>query len=81
MYHEEELLYLAIHRAGMHTLYCPSLNIIHLEKKSTTSVNRNAVKRRKFICKNQLSSLNILIDEIKSGDKSEYTGPKKPPVR
>ena len=66
MYHEEDLLFLAINRVKMHTLYCPDLNITHLEKQSTSSINKNAIKRRKFIRENQIKSLGVLIEEMKT---------------
>lgn len=68
MYVEENILFVAIKKAGMQTLYYPELNIKHLESLSTASVNKNAVKRRKFLCENEIKSLEVLIDEMKSFD-------------
>ena len=68
MYGEEDILYFMIRESGMHTLYCPELNIMHLEKQSTTSINKNAIKRRKFVRENQIKSLGVLIHEMESSN-------------
>lgn len=68
MYIEENILFVSIKKAGMHTLYCPELNIKHLESLSTASVNKNAVRRRKFLRENEINSLEVLINEMKSFD-------------
>lgn len=68
MYHEEDLLYLSIKKAGMHTLYSPRLNITHLEKQSTSSINKGAIRHRNFIREKQIQSLTVLIDEMKSNN-------------
>lgn len=71
MYVEENILFVSIRKAGMHTLYCPKLNIIHLESLSTTSVKKNSIKRRKFLCENEIRSLEVLIDEMRFSDTKQ----------
>lgn len=68
MFREEELLFLMIQRAGLHTVYEPSLQIRHLEDVSTDTVYKRSVEKEKFLKENQIKSLGVLIDELKQNN-------------
>lgn len=62
MYREEDIIFYLVKSQKMHTLYTPELNIIHLEKKSTATINKNTINRIRFFRDNQIRSLQVLID-------------------
>lgn len=66
LYHEEELLYISLLKENLKSVYCPSIKIKHLEDVSTNSINRTNKEKIKFINKNEVDSLNILIKELES---------------
>ena len=66
LYHEEELLYISLLKKSLKSVYCPSIKIKHLEDVSTNSINRTNEEKIKFINKNEVDSLNILIEELES---------------
>jgi len=61
MFKEEELLYLAVMRAGLHTLYEPALRSRHLEVASTDAVYTTSEAKFNFVRENQIASLKVLI--------------------
>lgn len=69
MFREEELLYLKIKRNELLTVYCPNIRIHHLEDAATNSIAANNIEKNIFLKKNQIESLNILINEVKKYDK------------
>ena len=64
MFREEELLFLSLKNHGLHSFYTPSLQIRHLEDVSTDTVFYEAGEKERFLRKNQIKSLRILIDEL-----------------
>lgn len=66
LYMEEEFLFIDVELKRMHTLYCPSLNIRHLEDVATDSVFRNEANKNKFVREKQVESIKKLIDYIES---------------
>lgn len=66
LYHEEELLYISLLKKNLKSVYCPSIKIRHLEDVSTNSINRTNEEKVKFINKNEVESLNVLIKELES---------------
>lgn len=70
LYREEELLYFMVKDAKLTTLYCPELQIRHLEDASTNSIAANDDERKKLYIKNQIDSLKILIAFLDEKEKS-----------
>lgn len=70
LYREEELLYLSIKEKGLESVYLPILKIKHLEDSATNSVVRTSKEKREFVRKNQIRSLEILVNEMKKGNFS-----------
>lgn len=66
LYMEEEFLFIDVELKRMHTLYCPSLSIRHLEDVATDSVFRNEANKNKFVREKQVESIKKLIDYIES---------------
>jgi GT2 family glycosyltransferase len=62
MYGEEDIIFFLVRSKRMHTLYTPELNIVHLEKKSTSAINKRAIDRTRFVKENQIKSLQVIID-------------------
>ncbi len=67
LYKEEELLYLRCKNRGLKTIYNPDLFIKHLEDASTNSILENSRVKRIRWAKNQMDSLNVVIEEMKNG--------------
>lgn len=68
LYREEELLYLRLKKYKLHNIYDPSIEIYHKEDGSTDSLYNSNIKKRLFVAKNQINSLNILIMELKNDE-------------
>lgn len=66
MYREEELLFLRVIRNGLKTVYSTDFEIVHLEDSATNSVYKNSSEKYLFMRKNQILSLNIILDELTS---------------
>ncbi len=69
LYREEELLYLRLIKNGLHNIYDPSITIFHKEDGSTSAINKNKIKKRLFIAKNQIKSLKVLLEEIEKNKR------------
>ena len=65
MYKEEELLYVRLKKHNLLSVYCPDLNIRHLEDVATDMLQKTPKNKKLFIYRNQICSLKILIDEMK----------------
>lgn len=65
MFREEELLYVRLKKYSLLSLYSPEINICHLEDVATDMVQKTKRNKKLFICRNQIKSLKILIDEMK----------------
>ncbi len=66
MFREEELLYLRCQQNKIDTVYEPSIDILHLEDKSTNAAFKKNNHREAFKCKCQIKSLQILLKELKA---------------
>ena len=65
LYYEEQLLFLSLKQAGLHSLYTPDLNFKHIGKVSTNIANGNNNKEKnQYKRNNEIESLKILIDEL-----------------
>lgn len=73
LYREEELLYFMVKSAHQKTLYCPDLQIRHLEDASTNSIVCSQEERRVRYIKNQIDSLTVLISVLKN-QQDEVSG-------
>lgn len=62
MYGEEDIIFFLVRSKKMHTLYTPELNIVHLEKKSTSAINKHVIARTRFVKENQIKSLQVIIN-------------------
>ncbi|MDD3040491.1 glycosyltransferase [Bacteroides sp.] len=65
LYREEELLYIRVRKNEWQIIYNPQIEVQHLEKIATKTVNANNKQRREFIYRNQIKSLKVLIMEMK----------------
>lgn len=66
MFREEELLFLSLEINSLENIYCPKLEIKHLEDVSTDVTYKTNKEKEKFLKNNQIDSLKILIDELES---------------
>ncbi|MDY6190316.1 MAG: glycosyltransferase family 2 protein [Treponema sp.] len=66
LYAEEQLLYIAIKKNGLHNRYSSKIQIRHLEDISTKSVKKNNKEKLIFIRENTLKSLLILVQELEA---------------
>lgn len=64
LYYEEQLLLLRVRNNNLKIVYNPKLEIYHNEGVSTNKSIKNKRKRFDFKLKNELDSLNILINEM-----------------
>lgn len=64
LYREEELLTLRLIQNDLKIIYNPTLQIIHNEDGSTNAINKSNRKKEIFICKNQIKSTKILLEEM-----------------
>lgn len=64
LYREEELLYLMLSRNSLKSVYCPKIKIKHLEDVATNSVTQTSDEKIRWLCQNQVNSLNVLIQEL-----------------
>lgn len=67
MYREEELLYLRTQKAGLLTLYCEEISILHKEDASTNATYNDKESKYQFMKKNQIASTKILLEELRNG--------------
>lgn len=65
LYREEELLFLAVKKAGLTLKYAPSIQIKHLEDAATNSISKSKKERKDFQRKNLIKSTEILIKTLK----------------
>ena len=64
LYYEEEILYLDLMNAGIHSLYYPLLLIRHLEDAATNSMVTNNYEKKLFMTEHKLNSVQILINHL-----------------
>lgn len=65
LYYEEQLLFLRLKKNNLKSVFNPSIEILHNESVSTKKSKKNKRKRYDFVLKNEIKSLNILIDELR----------------
>lgn len=71
MFREEELLFLSLKKNNLENIYCPKLEIKHLEDVSTNVSYKTNKEKENFLRENQLKSLKILIDELEIYEKGK----------
>lgn len=65
LYREEELLYIRLKENNLINIYNPNIIIFHNEDSSTNAITKNNRKKELFVCRNQIKSTKILINEMK----------------
>lgn len=65
LYREEELLALRLKNNNLKSVYNPEIEIFHNEDGATNAITKSDRKKKIFICKNQIKSTKILIEEMK----------------
>ncbi len=65
LYMEEDVLYQRIKKYGLKMVYSPKLQVTHLEDAATNMVNKTKGAKRRFVYKNHICSLKVLINELK----------------
>lgn len=60
LYHEEEILHLLVHNAGLLTVYQPDIKIYHKEDASTNAAKSTKHEKRMLLLKNSVASLEKL---------------------
>ena len=63
-YGEEDILMIRLKRAGMHSLYDPSLEVFHNKGVSTNKKDKDLKAKNNFIYSSKLKSLYILLEEL-----------------
>lgn len=72
LYYEEQLLYMAVKKAGMKMVYDPRYAVYHKDGISTKK-GKSTKKKMLFLQKCTIESLHIVISEMrKEGEKSDY---------
>lgn len=64
LYKEEELLALRLKNNNLKSVYNPKIEIFHNEDSATNAITKNDRKKKIFVCKNQIKSTKILIEEM-----------------
>lgn len=64
LYGEEELLTLRLKNNNLKNVYNPEIEIFHNEDSATNSITKNNRKKKIFVCKNQIKSMKLLIQEM-----------------
>lgn len=72
MYREEELLYIKTRSAGMKTLYCGAIKILHNEDSATNYSFPDKEEKYQFMRENQIRSTKILIEELRKKKNEEW---------
>ncbi len=60
LYAEEDILFYLSQKNKINSMYCPSLNVKHMEDVSTNNICKNGKEKRMFELKNSLASLKVL---------------------
>lgn len=69
LYAEEDILYYICKRDKLKMLYSPDLEIYHKEDSSTNSLFTSNSSKRRFVYKNRIKSLEILLNLIRNDPK------------
>lgn len=69
---EEPLLFISLKKNNLHNLYCPNIQIKHLEDVSTKTVSKSTRSKEKFIQNCTLDSLKILVAELELNKEKLY---------
>lgn len=65
-YGEEDLLAIRLKREGLLSIYYPEIEILHNKNSATNAKTKNKREKNIFVYKNQIQSLNIVIDVLNS---------------
>ena len=68
MFREEELLYIRLKKSNLLSVYNPKIKIIHLEDAATNKTYKTNDEKIRFLQKNQVMSLKILIKEMEDAN-------------
>lgn len=71
LYHEEDLLFLRLRRAGLHSLYAPELKIFHNHHATTKSLAKDDLSFRAFRMKHLIASRKILLQELRTWEEEQ----------
>lgn len=66
LYMEEDILYVQLKKNGLVSLYSPDLEIYHLEDAATNLTVNKKIAKRRFIYKNHIKSIRVLLKEIEN---------------
>ena len=65
LYGEEELLAIRLKKNNLKSVYNPEIKIFHNEDSATNAITKSNRDKKIFVCKNQIKSIKILIEEMK----------------
>ena len=68
-YGEEDILMIRLKRAGMHSLYDPSIEVFHNKGVATKKTGKDLKEVNNFIYTNKLKSLYVLLEELMLDNK------------
>ena len=71
LFGEEDILYLSVLKAGLHTLYTPDISVYHKENSSTDAAMPDSAERTKFICKYSMESLGVYLKLLEEENVSK----------
>lgn len=66
LYGEEELLAIRLKNNNLKSVYNPEIEIFHNEDSATNTITKNNRKKKIFVCKNQIKSMKILLEEMEN---------------
>lgn len=70
LYQEERLLFLRLQQNGLKSVFNPDIRIFHKEDVATKTVTSDDLLRRRFMYKNYIQSVSVLLDVMKNGENS-----------
>jgi GT2 family glycosyltransferase len=73
MYLEEDILAEYLFSKGYNTLYCPDIQVYHIEDASLIDSYKSRLKKRRFLSKNMFTSAKVLIN-MRKARKNEGNG-------
>lgn len=71
LYHEEEILHLLVHNAGLLTVYQPDIKVFHKEDASTNAAKSTKHEKRMLLLENSVASLEKLRNLYSNTDNSQ----------
>ena len=64
LYEEETLLFIRLLKNNLINIYDPSIEILHKRNGATNAVTKTNRRKEKFIAKNELKSLKVVLKEL-----------------